>query len=153
VQAPADLARRARACANGIVARLDLKAGRTAAGLSRLLGDRETWVPEMSAEILDRFLIAETLLGMGREQEAESWYRSIADRGLDEIPFLAPSERRLGEIAERRGDVDAAIGHYREFVALWGHGDPEFRKQAEEVGSRVRAMAAPAGNVIARSPR
>jgi len=126
------------------VARLDLKAGRPAAGLGRLLGDRETWVPEMNTEILDRFLIAETLFGTGREQEAEPWYASIADRGLDEIPFLAPSERRLGEIAERRGDLNAAIAHYRKFVALWERGDPEFRKQAEEVASKVRAMTPPA---------
>ncbi len=45
---------------------------------------------------------------------------------LSQLPFAL---RRLAELEEARGDTEAAIEHYRQFLDLWSDPDPELRDQ------------------------
>lgn len=129
-----------RVCAASVRARLAVQAGRADEALNELLAHRSDRVPEGLTEFLDRFLIAELLLGQGREREAESWYASMAQHGLDELAVLALADRRLGEIAERRGDRAMATEYYRRFLHLRKDSDPEFQKDVAAVRARLAAM-------------
>ena len=55
-------------------------------------------------EVADRFLRAELLRSLGREDEALGWYASMAQRSSDELVYLAPAELRQAEIYDRLGD-------------------------------------------------
>jgi DNA-binding SARP family transcriptional activator/TolB-like protein len=52
-----------------------------------------------------RFLRAELLHEMGRTEEAEGWYASIAERSPYELIFAPPARRRLTEIRKTRGQA------------------------------------------------
>jgi tetratricopeptide (TPR) repeat protein len=61
----------------------------------------------------------------------------IAGGGV-QLAQLPAIERRLAELEESRGDIDAAIRHYRRFLELWSDADPEFQYQ---VDAARRALA------------
>ncbi len=50
--------------------------------------------------------------------------------------------RRLAELEERRGNIQAAMRYYRRLIELWSDPDPEVRGQLE---SARRALARLAG--------
>ncbi len=52
--------------------------------------------------------------------------------------WLPATERRLAELEESRGDIDAAIRHYRRFLELWLDADPKLQGQ---VDAARRALA------------
>lgn len=95
------------------------------------------------AEAHDRFIRAEALRALGRYEEAAGWYGSIAQRAAYELVYLAPSERRLGEMAERRGEYAEAARHYRRFVDLWAGADPALQPQVQAARQRLAALPAP----------
>jgi DNA-binding SARP family transcriptional activator len=78
-------------------------------------------------ETAERWLRAELLHGLGREQEAMRWYRSLVQSSLYELIYLAPSYLRRGEICERVGKSDEATRHYRRVLELWRECDPGLR--------------------------
>jgi tetratricopeptide (TPR) repeat protein len=75
----------------------------------------------------ERWLRAELLHELGRDEEALRWYRSLAQSSLYDLIYLAPSHLRRGEICEALGDTDQATQHYRRAVELWSGCDPELR--------------------------
>jgi hypothetical protein len=93
------------------------------------------------AEVSDRFLRAELLHLLGRDEQAIGWYRSIAERAPYELAYLAPSELRLGRIYEVRGDAVEAGLHFRRFVALWREADPELRPLVLEAQRRSGGLS------------
>ncbi len=112
-------------------------------------------------ETAERWLRAEVLHGLGREQEALRWYRSLAQSSLYDLIYLAPSRLRLGEICENLGDTDQAIQHYRRVVELWSECDPELRPMLmrataglERLGGAdlMRTAAEPGAHRLAVSP-
>jgi TPR repeat protein len=74
--------------------------------------------------------------------EAIGWYRSIAERSSYELVYLAPSQFRLGQIYDRRGDGAQAVGYYRRFRELWRNPEPELRGMVVQADRRLRALAA-----------
>jgi tetratricopeptide (TPR) repeat protein len=78
----------------------------------------------------------EELIHPRRTTEGGSWGFIT----LSQLPFAL---RRLAELAEARGDTEAAIAHYRTFLDLWSDPDPELRDQ---VASAERALARLAGS-------
>ncbi len=80
----------------------------------------------------DRFLRAELLYEMNRDEEAIGWYSSFGQGWGYEYIYFAPSHLRRGEIYERLGQRDQAIEHYTRFVELWQDCDPELRSTVEE---------------------
>ena len=127
------------ACASevrGVIAYLH---GRPREALSALLAGHAL-VPDMRPhEPLDRFLIAESLVATGRDEEALSWYGSISDIGLGDLPYRAPSARRQAQIYARRGDRAKAAIQYRQFVDLWGDAESALQPEVRAARDSLRA--------------
>jgi len=54
--------------------------------------------------------------------------------------YLGPSQKRLGELYEAKGDRDNAIKQYTAFVELWKNADPELQPQVQQVRERLRKL-------------
>ena len=67
----------------------------------------------------DRFVRAELLHQLGRDDEALQWYESFPSPNAYDIAFLAPARLRAAQILERQGKRSSAAEHYRQVVALW----------------------------------
>lgn len=93
------------------------------------------------AEASDRFLRAELLRQVGRDDEAIGWYRSIAERSSYELVYLAPAQLRLAQIYDARGDLEEARGYYRRFRELWRDPEPELRAMTAEADRRLKWLA------------
>jgi DNA-binding SARP family transcriptional activator len=92
------------------------------------------------AGVRERFLRAELLSALGRDEEALQWYGSFPS-AVDDLMYLAPSHLRRGQIYERVGDRERAIAHYTRFIRLWKDCDPEFRPlvvEAEQALARLQ---------------
>ncbi len=88
----------------------------------------------------ERFLMAELLQALGREDEALDWYLSYP-AGYDQ-PWVAPAHLRAAEIYQRLGNRERAEFHYARFVRLWEDADPEFQPMvagARETLARLRS--------------
>ncbi len=55
-----------------------------------------------------------------------------------QLPFAL---RRLAELAEARGDTEAAIEYYRQFLDLWSNPDPELRDQVTSARLALEELA------------
>jgi DNA-binding SARP family transcriptional activator len=53
---------------------------------------------------------------------------------------LAPIYRRIGELAESRGDALTAQEYYGAFLALWAEADPELQPQVRQVRARLAQL-------------
>ncbi|MGD2216762.1 MAG: hypothetical protein PVJ64_08395 [Gemmatimonadales bacterium] len=92
-----------------------------------------------------RFLRAEVLEALGREEEALNWYASL---GLSpgEVSHIAPAHLRRAEILERLGRPEEAVLHYRRFIALWRDCDPELEAEVARAESALERLSGePAG--------
>ncbi len=95
-----------------------------------------------------RFLRAEILQQLDREEEALDWYGTFEPYhpGIEYV-FLAPVYLRQAEIHERREERERAIEFYRRFVARWQDADAEYQPLVDNVRSRIaRLVAEPAGD-------
>ena len=92
----------------------------------------------------ERYLRAELLRAVGRDQDALPWYTSLEESMLYDRVYLAPSHMRRAEIYEKLGDREKAAFHYSRFVELWKDCDEELRPQVGEVERRLRSLKAPA---------
>ena len=72
-----------------------------------------------------RFLRAEILHGLGRDDEAVHWYSSLSEQY--DAMYLPLVHLRMGEIAARRGDKVEAARQYGRFASLWKNCDPELQ--------------------------
>jgi hypothetical protein len=89
----------------------------------------------------ERYLRAEALRAVGRDQEAAGWYSSFGEHSPYGRVYRAPAELRLAEIDERRGRGVQAAARYARFLELWRDCDPELRplvRQAELRLARLR---------------
>jgi DNA-binding SARP family transcriptional activator/tetratricopeptide (TPR) repeat protein len=132
----------ARTFGRSLRARLRLAAHRPAEALAQLEAAGWERVARRSpAEVSDRFLRAELLHLLGRDEQAMGWYHSIAERAPYELVYLAPSELRLGRIYEARGDAVEAGVHFRRFVELWREADPQVRPLVLEAHRRSGGLS------------
>jgi tetratricopeptide (TPR) repeat protein len=104
------------------------------------------------AEVADRFLRAQLLEGLGREEEALGWYASLAQRSSDELIFLAPAELRQAQIYDRRGDHAEAIRHYRRFLEIWDAPELPLSPQVEWVRTRVGELGGETAQGVGAHP-
>jgi tetratricopeptide (TPR) repeat protein len=124
-------------------ARLALAQGRPRVALARLEGaNLAQWSATPVIEVADRFLRAELLQTLGREEEALGWYASMAERSSDELAYLAPAELRQAEIYDHQGDRGRAAQHYRNFLQLWEAAEPELAPQVERARARLVILSA-----------
>jgi hypothetical protein len=86
----------------------------------------------------ERFLMAELLSALGRQDEALDWYLSFP-AGFDQ-PWVAPAHLRTAQIYQRLGNSERARFHYRRFLSLWSGADAELQPlvtQAREALARL----------------
>jgi tetratricopeptide (TPR) repeat protein len=105
--------------------------------------DRADWTPAAEvfvAEVADRFLRAELLEQVGRQEDALRWYESIAQRAIYELVYLAPAELRQAVIHDRLGNRTEALRHYRRLVELWRDCDPALRPVLREAARRINEL-------------
>ena len=82
--------------------------------------------------------LAELLFELGRLREAIPWYEHVAQLSPYELPYLAASHLRLGQIHDRLGDRDTAASHHARALALWHDADPELQPQVAEAQEGLR---------------
>ncbi|MBA2671730.1 MAG: hypothetical protein H0U67_15275, partial [Gemmatimonadetes bacterium] len=72
-----------------------------------------------------RWLRAELLRELGRDEEALRWYSTFPDPAVHDLMFVAPSHLRRAQIHERRGEREMASRHFDRFAEMWSHAEPE----------------------------
>jgi serine/threonine protein kinase/tetratricopeptide (TPR) repeat protein len=83
-----------------------------------------------------RWLRAELLRELGREEEALRWYSTFPDPAVHDLMFVAPSHLRRAQIHQRRGERQLASEHLDRFREIWRNAEPA---GAEVVsGARLR---------------
>ena len=87
-----------------------------------------------------RFLHAEALHALGRDEEALSWYGSFGEHSAFSRVYLAPAHRRQAEIYEKLGRRADAARHLAEFIALWKDCDSELRAEVTEAQARLTRL-------------
>lgn len=107
VRAAPDVQRYALAAAASVRAQVAIASGRLADAVTILENslESETRITRAGASAfyirsLERYLLAESLLGLGRGTKAAPWYRSFYD-ALFDAPFVAPAQNRLSELTTR----------------------------------------------------
>jgi tetratricopeptide (TPR) repeat protein len=88
----------------------------------------------------ERYLRAELLRAVGRDQDALPWYASLEESMVYDRVYLGPSHLRRAEIYEKLGNRDKAIFHYSRFLELWKDCDDELRPQAAEAEKRLERL-------------
>jgi tetratricopeptide (TPR) repeat protein len=88
----------------------------------------------------ERFVHAEALHALGRDEEALSWYRAFGEHSAYSRVFLAPAHRRQAEIYEKLGNRAEAAREYARFIALWRECDDELRPDVADAEARLKRL-------------
>lgn len=123
--------------ARSIRARLLLRRGRPAEAMTlleqlNLAGAYPLFWSPFHHFALERFTIAETLLALGRGEEALERYTNLVGTSSLELVLLNPARLRRAEILEDMGRRDEAAELYRRFLDAWTDPDPELAYLREE---------------------
>jgi tetratricopeptide (TPR) repeat protein len=89
-----------------------------------------------------RYLRAEALLAIGRDEEARRWLETSFQGSPLEMVYLPPVHLRLAGIHQRRGDRTLASDHLRHFVAAWRECDPPLRRSVTDAEATLRRLGA-----------
>jgi tetratricopeptide (TPR) repeat protein len=135
-----------RGLALGLRAEIARSGGDLKAALSVIEGFRfDAWFTSRLTHwgARERFLRAEILHALGRDDEALRWYDSFI--GWPDLPWIAAAHFRRGEIEARLGNVEHARFHYERFVRLWRRCDPEFRPLVDRATRALAELGGTAG--------
>lgn len=127
----------ARDLERGVRADLAWRAGRHQQVVDLLAKRHAVFSPELTvlsplySQARERYLKAESLVALGREEEAAAWYETLAELNVFDLVYLAVSHQRRAEIQARLGRSTRAAEHYRRFLELWRAADPELRPLVE----------------------
>ena len=103
-------------------------------------------------DVYARWLRAEALRALGRDEEALRWY-SVVPEGPEgdaadgvalptlELALLAPSYLRRAELFERRGDRATARELHARFAALWADADAPAREVVRKAAERAARLS------------
>ena len=141
----------ARTLARGLRASVALQRGDPTAALATL-GSTNDVVPPIyaaefrMAEVHARWLRAEALFALRRDEEALHWYAlanesPVVNGAMLELVLAAPSHLRRAEIHERRGNRAGARSEYQRFLTMWGEGDGPARALVTSAAERAARLA------------
>jgi tetratricopeptide (TPR) repeat protein len=99
-----------------------------------------THVSAFYSRALERFVLAELLAELGRNEEALRWYHTAGKQSLYDIIYLAPAHFKSAQICERLGRTSDAMDHYERFIELWKDCDAELRPQLEEASQALARL-------------
>jgi serine/threonine-protein kinase len=115
----------------------------------RLLGEpaEELWYQQsvtspFISRAYERYLRAELLASMGRDEEAVGWYGTLGESSPYEIIYLAPAHFRQGELYEGRGDAVRAANHYARCARLWRGCDDALTSMRDAAAGKARLLSA-----------
>ena len=86
-----------------------------------------------------RFLRAEILHALGRDDEAARWYSSLSEQY--DAMYLPLVHLRMAEILQRRGNKVEALKQHQRLAALWKDCDPELRPLVARATAAMQAKA------------
>jgi len=137
-----------RALARGLAAERYLSLGDTAAAREELAGaiaGVERWYEHLRTDHLrslarERFLLAELEIAAGRDGAAELLLLPFGENAVAELPYLAASLIRLGEVHERSGNAKGAIAAYSRVRELWSDADPALQPIRAEIEARLEML-------------
>ncbi len=89
------------------------------------------WSPFHNFSV-ERFTVAETLMALGRPDEALGWYENLVGVSTLELALLNPARVRRAEILEGMGRGEEAAELYRAFLRDWTDPDPELAHLRDE---------------------
>jgi len=136
------------AWAQSIQARIAAARGRSTEAVELLGASRADVPPELVAispffsRSFDRFLLGELLRGLGRDQEALNWFKTLTEG--HELILVAPAHLRIAQILEAGGHPVDAAAHYKRFAELWEGADPVFQPLVQEARTRSSILSNPA---------
>ncbi len=87
--------------------------------------------PELS-QARERFLHAEALARLGRDEEALEWFGSFTEFSPYDMLYSAVGHRRRGEILAALGRPEEAARENARFIELWKDADPELQPMVRE---------------------
>jgi len=91
-------------------------------------------------ELYERYLRAELLHTLGRDEEALRWTSSFGvGWGIDFV-FAAPMSLRRAEYFERVGQPEQAAAHYGKFIEFWQDCDDELRPLVENAREKLQNL-------------
>jgi serine/threonine-protein kinase len=91
----------------------------------------------------ERYLRAQLLDTVGRDEDALGWYESVTGDFTHEVVFLAPSYLRRAQLHDRRGDYSEAREFYQRFISLWRGGEPEEALVVKDAQQRLIRLGGP----------
>src|SRR3989441_1037506 len=91
----------------------------------------------LSSEEHARYLRADVLHELGRDEEARHWLETSFQNTPSELTYLAPYHLGLAQIYQRMGERAKAADHYSRFIDLWKDCDPELRPIVEDAKARL----------------
>jgi tetratricopeptide (TPR) repeat protein len=107
---------------------------------SRLETSLAMLVSPFGSRSWERYLHAEALRALGRDDEALGWYESMGQNRTYDLVYLAPALVRSGEILERKGRPAEAADRFAHARALWSQADPELRPIIETADVRLASL-------------
>jgi tetratricopeptide (TPR) repeat protein len=87
-----------------------------------------------------RWLRANALVMLGRNDEARRWFETSFQGSPLEFVYRAPVYARLARMEDIRGDRKHAIDHYTRFIKLWRASDPPLQTQIKAAESALRRL-------------
>jgi DNA-binding SARP family transcriptional activator len=88
----------------------------------------------------ERYLHGEVLVSLGREAEALTWFESLGNGSVTELPLRAPSHLRQAEIHDHLGNRQQAARHYERLLELYRDVDPEFQPLVDAARRRLEVL-------------
>jgi tetratricopeptide (TPR) repeat protein len=142
---PPEAAKLVRDLTQTVQADVALRRGRPADALKLLEpvrgeGPLELLARPFYSEEISRYLRAEALYQLGRDEEALRWLRNGFQETPLELVLLAPAHFRQAELYERLGDRKQAADHYSRFIQLWRRCDPELRPSVDKAKARLASL-------------
>ena len=88
----------------------------------------------------ERYLRAESLRRLGRDQEALGWYESLSELAIFDLVYVGISHLRRAEIHQRLGQPQRAFAQYRRFIKRWQDCDPELQPLVEGAREQLASL-------------
>lgn len=123
---------------HSVRAAVHYEAGRLEEALGELEAARnyawygQTMASPLFARVAERYLRAQVLFELGRDEEAKRWFSTLGEISPSDLPYRSVAQLRLSEIAEREGDREAAADYRATFETLWSDADPEMLARVSE---------------------
>jgi tetratricopeptide (TPR) repeat protein len=98
------------------------------------------WTSGFVSQAYERYVRAELLHDLGRDDEALRWYGVFGDNSPYDLVYLAPSLYRQAQIYDARGQATLALDRYKRFVALWKDADPQLQPLVASARERIARL-------------